>query len=105
MNGKRYYIGVMIPLKTFNLELQKLIKLSEQYNLGSIMYDKKKRLIATNRVVVMYFSRRVSKNHTARRYFDAVFQFDEKHTKSVRPGTEVRNDSYLDYILKKEGYI
>lgn len=103
---KRYYIGVMIPLNSFKTELNNIIKLNEQYDIAtSILYDERKRLIATKHVVIMYFSNRCSESDVKNRHFDAVFNFDQKHIKSVRPGTEIREDSYYDYILKKEGCI
>lgn len=77
-DNKRYFIGVMIPAKTFFDNLDALCMLVAKHNLGDVRG----------------------------RHFDAVFYFDDRYREVLDyRTTEIRDDNYLDYILEKEGVV
>lgn len=105
-DNKRYFIGVMIPAKTFFDNLDSLCALATKHNLGDVIFNTRTRMAATKRVVIQYMNANCALEKLRGRHFDAVFYFDERYRAvlDVRV-TEIRDDNYLDYILEKEGVV
>ena len=103
---KRYFIGVMLPAKSFAEELDALLTLAAKYNLENIICDLGSRMVMTKRVTVWYVNNTCTLDKLRGRRFDAVFHFDNRYRAilDVRV-TEIRDDNYLDYILEKEGVV
>lgn len=105
-DNKRYFIGVMIPsAKTFKEDLREIFQLAKEHGLAPIMYSIQTRTIATNRVVIQYVNGNCSLKKIRGKHFDAVFYFSERYKKALDASCEIRDDSYLDYILEKEGAV
>lgn len=103
---KRYFIGVMLPAKSFAEELDALFTLSAKYNLGNIICNRGSRMVMTKRAIVWYVNDTCTLDKLRGRRFDAVFNLDNRYRAilDVRV-TEIRYDNYLDYILEKEGAV
>ena len=101
---KRYFIGVMIPAKSFAEELDALFTLAAKYNLGNVIYNLGSRMAITKQVIIQYVNDTCTLDKLRGRRNDAVFHFDDQYRAvlDVRV-TEIRDDNYLDYILEKEG--